>query len=1162
MAGTTKRQLNIQRILLVALSILLCIGMGVGIFFAGVQSAVALEQELRCGIAEHSHTDECYEGDFLTCEKPAHSHNENCYIVLLADNNIDRVLELVSGDTSLEQVISSTVSSALVFNEDLNQEEQPAQQGMEQQTVVALNATIAEEESLPNLTLNEQINNLSTLETQEPSSKGEIILEEDAPQYLAVGSQADTSSNKANFYVYLDGGWQCIGTLPFTTQYTANSYSRYDGYVQTADMMNLVNQSLGTSYTVGDFSIVASTSQNNGYSGSNLTIGADTTRVVYNVLSYQRNNARYIRLVPYGLTSSTTSFGFNSVTLQYPEGYIDTKYVRTKSAFTFPAGNYEWKNQANNTTYQAGESVTISSKSTFVGVNTGPLTEVTVHYNVNFPTLQDATVTNKPTLAGTAVTSISNTFSEGASATTYNVSQHTVAGKVNNNSTGLSRVAQFKGWKIEGTDTIIAANTTLVWEELLQYQSSGKISLVGVWEHGPKVTATFFIRFDSVAVDSGGNVTGQDSNKYTNEIFSTYVGGLDTSQSVSTLHNQHFIDDDTPDNSYTADKEIRALYGGKGRNGAWLERFPTDQFVFEELVQYAKTGYLSVDGETVSVDRLNEHNYAIRWYVFKAQDDAWHIDGKLVKKTGVIQVEKTFNGNAELIEQIKDKFYIIAYNERTAQMSRLSLTNAVQVGNTYQWRLNDVLYDEQWTIIETPIPESLAGQDVYAYAEYNIIDPLGDQSRFGAGESATVLGRTIAVDEGEEMILRVQFNNIYHRSHSIIIKKQDYRTGAALGGAEFTLSQSGQALKFTYDEQNGIYQYDPDGGTHTILRGQGDGYFEISAEDFSYDNGAITIQEVTAPPGYSSVAAVDIGYLEDGKTIGILSEENEMIRYENGVLLVGNSTDTVSVVAQKRWECPEIEWQPVTVQLMANGKIASTLIGSINARAVLNAENGWTHQWEELPLYANGEKIAWSLVEMMIGDESAKTDGTFANWLVSYDQPLTTTADGKTTVTLKVSNTTKRVMLRLTKTDLSRAVHLQGAEFSLEAVDANGNPLANQVVKRGTTDASGVYIFDNMKVGVRYRLTELSAPSGYQSIAMPIYCTIREDGSVEVEEHLYAEAGSTSYNILIRNALDVPLPESGGSGTLWYIVCGLLMMATAGLYIYTSHKKGGVYKHD
>jgi len=55
-------------------------------------SALALEQEARCGQAEHVHTEACYYRDMLICGKKAHSHSQNCYLVLLSDNDINWLL--------------------------------------------------------------------------------------------------------------------------------------------------------------------------------------------------------------------------------------------------------------------------------------------------------------------------------------------------------------------------------------------------------------------------------------------------------------------------------------------------------------------------------------------------------------------------------------------------------------------------------------------------------------------------------------------------------------------------------------------------------------------------------------------------------------------------------------------------------------------------------------------------------------------------------------------------------------------------------------------------------------------------------------------------------------------------------------------------------------
>ncbi|MBP3692185.1 MAG: Cna B-type domain-containing protein, partial [Clostridia bacterium] len=260
--------------------------------------------------------------------------------------------------------------------------------------------------------------------------------------------------------------------------------------------------------------------------------------------------------------------------------------------------------------------------------------------------------------------------------------------------------------------------------------------------------------------------------------------------------------------------------------------------------------------------------------------------------------------------------------------------------------------------------------------------------------------------------------------------------------------------------------------------------------------------------------------------------------------------------ANKKWECPQNEWQEVTVQLLANGKLATTIISGVVPEVTLNNANAWTHIWTNLPVYVNGEKIVWSIKEIKIGNEKLKADGTFVNWIASYDLPIySTDENGKESVTLGVTNTTKRVMLRLTKTDLSKTKTLAGASFLLEVVDNNGNLLPNEVVKTATTGENGALIFDNLKSAVRYRLSETTAPDGYIKIAEYIYFTINEDGSVSVEDNYYAEAGGNAYNIVVRNAEAVPLPSSGGIGNCMFYAFGLILMITAGIYISILHKR-------
>ncbi len=1135
MRGTRykKQKLNILNWLVYIAAALVCAAACVLMFSVNVIPTVGLEQALRCGMPEHTHGDACYDGDFLICQTAAHVHDGNCYIVLLKENDINGILTLLGGreGRSLEGVIHNVVNTALVYNQNLNAPDSPILRPLDPHTVEQLNDTIADEQELPDIVLNENIN----------TSEG--------VQLLGVGDSAVGTQYSANFYVYLDGKWTCIGNLPFTA--TRNG-SRYNATIPTADVLELVNDSLGTEYRYSDFDLSVSTSQNGTYSKTNLSLTSSTATIAYRQSSSAVKETRYVHLIPKNGAAASTAFAFYTVRYVYPDGTETREYVRANSTVTLPTGNYEWTDGT--ALYAAGETVTVTRATAFTARTLGPITHVNVHYNVAFPSVSGVTVNTAPTIAGTAFATVTDEYSENAVATVRNVSQHSVQGLVNNNGTGLTRVIQFKGWRVGDSDTVLQPNTQLIWEELLQYSgNTTSVTLTAVWEYDPLQTASFFIRFDSVAVDTNGNVTSQDSNKYTQQLFAAYVGGVDTSKSSSQLQSLYGIADTTSDNSYGADQAIRALYGER-TDGVWLSALPSDEYIFENLVQYANTGYLSVGGVPVKAEDLNSREYAIRWYVFKSQSDAWHIDGKLVKKVGLIHVYKTFAGNKQLVSEAKTDFSIDAIVVSTGENTVLDLNNYKEYDaatDTYMWELTDVEYGEYWTITEHPHRFEDPAVTFSVYSEYTVMDAHGDQSHTGAGTSLTVSGMTYALDEGIDEVLRAEFTNIYNRNDSIIIKKQDGRTGVPIGGAVFRLEQNGKTLIFTYDAASDRYVYDPQNGTVKDLSGNANGYYEICIDNFSYDLGPIVVREIKAPTGYSPIGNIEVGRTDQNGTIGILSGNSELIQYVGGVLIVGNSTDASSVTVQKAWDCAETEWQDVTVQLLANGKLVTTVIAGVPPQVVLNDTNAWQYTWHNLPVYVNGEKIAWSVRETAIGSETVKADGSFVNWLVSYGLPIVTTdADGKEHTRLTVTNTTKRVMLRLTKTDLVKTVQLKGAAFTLEAVDENGDLLSGEVSKSAVTGEAGTLIFDNLKCNIRYRLTETEAPSGYLKNEEYIYFTIQESGTVVVENSFYAEAGATAYNIVVKNGQAVTLPGSGAVGTGMFYVMGALLLALAyGVYI-------------
>ncbi len=138
-------------------------------------------------------------------------------------------------------------------------------------------------------------------------------------------------------------------------------------------------------------------------------------------------------------------------------------------------------------------------------------------------------------------------------------------------------------------------------------------------------------------------------------------------------------------------------------------------------------------------------------------------------------------------------------------------------------------------------------------------------------------------------------------------------------------------------------------------------------------------------------------------------------------------------------------------------------------------------------------------------------------------------------------------MLYLEKRDITGKKLLEGAKFTLIAVDENGNALPGAVVKTAVTGPGGTLSFDNLRYNTRYRLTETKAPQDYLPYEEPAYLTIAENGTVEVESHGYVSSAGTAYHIRALNRGAYSLPESGGPGAaLFYASGGVLLLAALG----------------
>ncbi|MBQ3134818.1 MAG: hypothetical protein IJB75_03280 [Oscillospiraceae bacterium] len=1154
-------------------------------------SAVALEQSARCGMQEHTHNSACYTGSRLTCLQPQHTHTENCYLVLLRDNDINSLLAQVdaSSGNNLETVISDTVDTAaqlsgtitplsqqndnvhdvqvVLLNNTTTQAEPPEpEEEPSQLNVSALNEAIAENNVEPGLVLNENLYKASTL----AAGPSDLTLPTDTTTLLAAGSDsgistlavgesASTDNYSANFCIWLDNEQGvCFGKLTFTT---SGSSWRQTVRLDTGDAVDLINDNLGTDYSWSELNLQWADSQNPSI-WNDITISRTTMTFRNGNSNYftatSARSAKYVFL----MDDSGNPLQFYTVTFEYPDGSSDTQYVLSGSSVTL-SGDYVWSDGS--AQYTGGQTVTINGPKTFTArEDNGTLRIV---YNIAFPTVSGVTVSTRPTIYGTVETTLTDTVDENGSALIRNVSQHEVPGKL---SDGNTRIIRFSGWRVGTSDTILSPNSTLNWDELQSFASGNRLNLTAVWETSPLQTVSFFVRYDSKPIDTqGGGVVGGSVTDYTPELFATHVGGTDTtSLSVNELNDKYYIADTTADNSFGADQRIRALYGEQP--GIWLQSFPDDEEIFQKLITHAQNRQLEVDGEPVDPENLHAEAYAIRWYVFKAQSDAWHIDGRLVKKQGIVYVKKSFAGNMDGVALAKQDFSITAANGAGTKQHTLTLNSAAgydPATDTYTWEVNGLDYGEPWTLTEHTYNEvnNPGGINYHGYSEYSVVDAFNQQNKNGPGTTVDIVGQTYALDAGTDQIMRVEFTNVYHTSDSIIIKKEDARTGNPLAGATFQLLQNELPLTFTYDSAKNQYIYDTQGSI-TELSGSTTGYYELVISGFSYDAGNVVVQELQPPSGYTPIENIIIGYLPDLDTgqltdqIGILST-SPLASYHDGLLIVENTTENTSVTVTKQWLCPEADWADVTVQLLANGHLVSSLIPGVEPTVQLTAANGYRATWSGLPAYANGTSITWSVRETRIGTENCKPDFTFANWLVSYSDP-TYTRDGSGKVTntaFTIQNDTRRTLLRLTKTNLSGTLRLPGATFTLQHLvsDASGGYVADPtfVTRTATTGSDGTLTFDNLLYGY-YRLMETSPPGGYEQLLDPVFLTIREDGTIVVDGHTYAQAGATAYTIQVMNVPKRPLPSTGGSGPGIYHGLGLLLMlGAAWLWTLPYHRK-------
>ena len=123
----------------------------------------------------------------------------------------------------------------------------------------------------------------------------------------------------------------------------------------------------------------------------------------------------------------------------------------------------------------------------------------------------------------------------------------------------------------------------------------------------------FYIQLNGELMDSDGNITRRDVKDFTDSVGETTV--------AQTLNSSF--------------QKTWSIEEGNSDITDYVTELPDEDDAFEVVVEkYDGTdAYIrSSDGKVVPWTRMNSKYYYLHWYVLKAEDDFWHVDGVIVDR--------------------------------------------------------------------------------------------------------------------------------------------------------------------------------------------------------------------------------------------------------------------------------------------------------------------------------------------------------------------------------------------------------------------------------------------------------------------------------------------------------------------------------------------------
>lgn len=693
----------------------------------------------------------------------------------------------------------------------------------------------------------------------------------------------------------------------------------------------------------------------------------------------------------------------------------------------------------------------------------------------------------------------------------------------------------FKGWKISSSDSdditpvILEAGKTYSREAIDVHKGlDGTVHLQAVWEgqdsSGRAESVNFFVNLNCEIMDNTGDGHQETpvEKYFTDSLYSARVFG--TEDLSGGANNQIILQGNSAQTAYDIDKKIRALSTTgvtKGDAHVSIESFPSDEDILRQLRESNQT--IMMDGEEVKKEDMTPSNFTVRWYVFKYEhSDGWHIDGILVAKEASVIVTKTFNGDADVIADVKKNYslsvthtavnandetqdYILSLDPKgSAATGKTGYDSYDETTDTYTWKLGG-RQDRSYNIKEQGYQPTQTGcNSTYRYQIVNSDEATAGWQPYPE-TGIDIVAKAKETDAPDSSDQLVEFENQYVKVGTLTVTKLDAETKHGLKNVSYRIARKdGESLQiyrkpntseYATSNENGHSAYTETVENNTIQTdANGKFYIDLPSGDY--------VLTETIPDGYMGARTINVTV--DGGTVTAAqasditagaTEPNDGWVYgvNTAELTIQNkSLRLLSVKAQKNWgNTPENDRKPVTVELWRNGM----KVEGGQYTQVLSEKNNWTYEWTDLPLFADGAVAQYSLRESKIGDvlydpTADPTDG-YADYLVEQDPPQYrqgTTGDYRADATWEDADGNKQyadnALLVVHNSELKGTINfLKVDETGTKLPDARfglyTDEECTQCIQEANSDDEGLVDFGSQLAGTYY-IKEIAAPRGFE----------------------------------------------------------------------------------